>query len=115
LVLLNYEDVNARDGLRRLHNGRQALSKEGRGKLLTQGLLTEGTRQAVVVNLKVGVMLVLQVVVLSLERHIQTLRERLIHQIEALEMKLVPRLHLLVVNHFDDFLVAVEFVLLVAH
>jgi hypothetical protein len=53
--------------------------------------------------------------VLSLERHIQTLREGLIHQIEPLEMKLVPRLHLLVVNHFDDFLVAVELVLLVAH
>jgi hypothetical protein len=58
--------------------------------------------------------LVLQVVVLGLERQIQTLWERLIHKVEALEMKLIARLHLLVVNHFDDLLVAVELVLLVA-
>jgi hypothetical protein len=58
-------------------------------------------------------MLVLQVVVLGLEWHIQALRERLIHQVKPLKVKLVTRLHLLVVNHFDDFLVAVELVLLV--
>lgn len=60
-------------------------------------------------------MLVLQVVVLGLEGHIQALWEGFIHQVEPLEVELVTWLHLLVVNHFDDFLVAVKLVLLVAH
>jgi hypothetical protein len=65
----------------------------------------------------VGAVLVLEEIVLSLEYLLffSKVRERLVHHIEAVEMKFVPWLDLVIVNHINDVPVALKQVIFLTY